>query len=353
VHKNDEIVFVGCYTPESGGEGEGIALMRRDQASGALIRHGLAATTPSPSFLTRHPELPVLYAVNELDEGTVSSWSVAEDGTLSPLAVQPTGGSHPCHLAVSGDGRHLLAANYGSGSVAVFPLGADGAPGERTDLAALDGRGPDPDRQEGPHAHMVAPDPFTPEVLVVDLGADRVRRYRLDPNSGRLSTQPTAVVTEPGTGPRHLTRHPDGALLIVGELGANLTWFRPDPEGGRLRAEGDVATSTGTAPVYPSEIVVGADGRFVHVANRGPDTVTTFAWDGKAATAVSEMPTGGQWPRHLALIGDHLYVANERSHTVSAFRVDPETGVPTPAGEPTRQPSPTCVLRWGPTIATS
>ena len=351
VPKNGEFVYVGCYTPESGGEGEGIALLSRDPATGALTGLGLAARTPSPSFLTRHPSLPVLYAANELADGTVSAWSVGDDGSLTPLASQPTGGQHPCHVAVSGDGRHLLAANYGSGSVAVLPLDPDGAPGERTDLLRLDGHGPDPDRQAGPHAHMVAPDPYSPEVLVVDLGADRVRRYRLDPVSGRLSTQPTAVVTEPGTGPRHLTRHPDGTLLLVGELSASLTWLRPDPSGGRLRVEGDVATSTGSAPVYPSEIVVGADGRFVYVGNRGPDTVSAFAWDGGGATPVAEVPTGGQWPRHLALLGDHLYVANERSHSVTTFRVDPESGVPTPQGEPTAQPSPTCILRWAPTIA--
>jgi 6-phosphogluconolactonase (cycloisomerase 2 family) len=353
VHINGEFVFVGCYTSSGGGEGEGIALLSRDPATGALSSRGVVARTSSPSFLTRHPVLPVLYAANELDDGTVSSFSVAEDGSLTPLQVRSTAGEHPCHLAVTADGRHLLAANYGSGSVAVFPLDDAGVPGERTDLAALDGKGPDPDRQAGPHAHMVAPDPYSPEVLVVDLGADRVRRYRLDPVSGRLSTQPTAVVTEPGTGPRHLVRHPDGALLLVGELGANLTWFRPDPDGGRLRAEGDVPTSQGTAPVYPSEIVVGADGRFVYVGNRGPDTVSTFAWDGATATRVSEVPTGGEWPRHLLLAGDHLYVANERSHSVSVFRIDPETGVPTPAGEPVHQPSPTCILRWVPTITAS
>jgi 6-phosphogluconolactonase len=353
VHINGEFVFVGCYTSESGGEGEGIALLTRDPVTGALGAPVVAARTPSPSFLARHPVLPVLYAVNELDDGTVSSFAVAGDGSLTPLGVRSTAGEHPCHLAVSADGRHLLAANYGSGSVAVFPLDDAGVPGERTDLAALDGKGPDPDRQAGPHAHMVAPDPYSSEVLVVDLGADRVRRYRLDPVSGRLSTQPTAVVTEPGTGPRHLARHPDGALLLVGELGANLTWFRPDPDGGRLRAEGDVTTSAGTAPVYPSEIVVGADGRFVHVGNRGPDTVTTFAWDGVAATVVSEVPSGGAWPRHLVLVEDHLYVANERSHSVSVFRIDAETGVPTLSGEPTAQPSPTCILRWVPTIAAS
>ena len=74
------------------------------------------------------------------------------------------------------------------------------------------------------------------------------------------------------------------------------------------------------------------DGRFVYVANRGPDTVSVFAWNGESATLIAEVPTGGEWPRHLALIDDHLYVANERSHTVTVFRVDPDTGIPRAAG---------------------
>lgn len=346
VSTNSEFLFVGCYTGESAGEGEGIALLRRDRATGALTRLGVVARTPSPSFLAAHPDLPVLYAVNELDTGTVSAFSVAHDGALTPLAVRETGGQFPCHLAVSSSGRHLVTANYGSGSVAVFPLDADGAPGEHSDLLQLHGQGPDADRQDGPHAHLVAPDPYGADVLVTDLGADRVARLRLDPVAGRLTAAEDAVVAAPGTGPRHLVRSPDGALLLVGELAANLSWYRPDPSDGRLRAEGAVPTSTAAGPVLPSEIVMGRDGRFIQVANRGPDTVSTFAWDGETATPVAEVPTGGRWPRHIALLGEHLYVANERSHTVTTLRVDPDSGVPRPQGEPTHQPSPTCVLRW-------
>src|ERR1043165_9681083 len=88
---NAEFVYVGGYTGDKGGEAEGIALLRRDPASGVLTRLGVAARTPSPSFLAQHPTLPILYAVNELDaDGTVSAFTVAADGELAPLAVQPT-----------------------------------------------------------------------------------------------------------------------------------------------------------------------------------------------------------------------------------------------------------------------
>ncbi|MEV4706488.1 lactonase family protein [Actinoplanes sp. NPDC049316] len=343
---NDEYVFLGCYTGESGGEGEGIVLLRRDVTTGSLTRLGVVARTPSPSFLAQHPTLPVLYAVNELTAGTVSAFAVAEDASLTPLAVQPTGGSAPCHLAVTADGRHLVVANYVSGDVSVHPLDADGAPGERSDLLGLDGEGPVADRQEGPHAHMVAPDPNGADVLVSDLGSDRVWRTRLDPVSGRLTLVGPAVVAEPGTGPRHLLRTADGALLLVGELTGDLSWYRPGA-GGELERDGGVVVSA-SRPNQPSEVTTGRDGRFVYVANRGPDTVTVLAWEPEGATVVAEVATGGSWPRHMALLSDHLYVANERSHSVTVFRVDPDTGVPTAQGEPVAESSPTCLLSWVP-----
>ena len=344
-----DFVFVGCYTPEGGGKGEGIALLHRDPKTGDLTGYGVVAATRSPSFLAAHPSLPVLYAANELDAGSVSAFSVAADGTLAELAVRATGGSHPCHLAVTADGRHLLAANYASGSVSVHPLDPAGVPGERYGLLELDGRGPDPQRQEGPHAHMVAPDPAGPGVLVVDLGSDRVWRCRLDPVSGRLTGLAPALVAAPGTGPRHLLRSADGTLLLVGELGADLSWYRPGADG--LERLGDTAASAAEGTVYPSELAMSSDGRFVYVANRGPNTLSVFAWSDRVATLVAEVPTGGDWPRHLLLIDDHLYVANERSHTVTVFRLDPQTGVPVAQGEPIAAPSPTCVLRWRPSVS--
>ena len=282
-------------------------------------------------------------AWRELPAGTVSAFAIGSGATLSPLAVRETGGAEPCHLAVTPAGGHLLVANYSSGSVAVFPLDADGVPGERSDLLTLAGSGPVGDRQEGPHAHMVAPEAYGSDVLVCDLGSDHVWHTRLDPVSGRLTLVGPAVAADPGTGPRHLLRTSDGALLLVGELAAELSWFRPSASGALVR-EGVERSGSGK-PNQPSELVTGADGRFVYVGNRGPDTVAVFSWDGVAATPVTEVATGGTWPRHLALISDHLYVANERSHTVTILRIDPESGVPQATEEPLATGSPTCVLR--------
>ncbi|MDG4828881.1 lactonase family protein [Solwaraspora sp. WMMD1047] len=339
-----DIVYFGCYTQAGGGRGAGIAAARRDPASGALTPLGTVADTPSPSFLARHPELPVLYAVNEVTEGTVGAWAVGPDGKLSPLGERSTGGDSPCHVAVTPDGGHLLVTNYGSGSVAVFPLDLAGVPGDRSDLVTHDGHGVDPDRQAGPHAHQVSPDPAQGPVLAVDLGTDRVYRYDLDPVAGRLRPSGQPVRTPAGTGPRHLARHPDGQRwYLVGELSATVLVYHLDGAGG-ARELGRVPASSRSGHVQPSEVAVGRDGRFLYVANRGVGTIAVFALDGELPRQVAEVPTGGHWPRHFAIIGNHLYVTEERADLVTRFAIDPETGVPVPAGAPLELPSPTCVL---------
>ncbi|MEH0842900.1 lactonase family protein [Micromonospora sp. CPCC 205711] len=338
------IVHIGGYTAEGGGRGDGIVAARRDPDSGELTPLGTVAVTANPSFLVRHPTLPVLYAVNELPEGEVSAFAVGERGELSPLAVRATGGAEPAHLAVAPDGRHLFVANYGGGSVAVLPLDERGVPGERSDLVVHEGHGPDPERQEKAHAHMVSPDPGRGPLLAVDLGTDSVYRYDLDAASGRLVPRAPRVRTGSGTGPRHLARHPDGRRCwLAGELDATVTAYDLTPEGA-LHQRGRVDASERAGHVQPSEITVGPDGRFLYVGNRGVGTVSVFALDGELPRLVAEVETGGEWPRHFVLTGPHLYVADERADMVRVFRVDPSSGVPVPVGEPVPVFSPTCVL---------
>lgn len=337
------IVHIGGYTAQSGGRAAGIVAACRDPASGELTPLGTAAVTASPSFLVRHPVLPVLYAVNELSEGQVSAFRVAPDGDLAPLGVQPTGGAEPCHLTVAPDGRHLFVANYGGGSVAVFPLDPTGVPGERTDLVHHEGHGPDPERQEKAHCHMVSPDPGAGPLLAVDLGTDSVYRYDLDAASGRLVPRAPRLRTPAGTGPRHLARHPDGRRCwLVGELDGTVTAYDLTP-GGALHQRERVDASGRAGHVQPSEVAVGPDGRFLYVGNRGVGTVAVFSVAGGSPRLVAEVDTGGEWPRHLALTGGHLYVADERADMIRIFRVDPDTGVPAAVGEPVPVASPTCV----------
>lgn len=328
------LVFVG-----SSALGNRICAFTTDPTG--LVPAGDPVPETAPSFLVRHPRLAVLYAACSVDDGAVTAYAVDLDGGLRPLSRAPSGGMEPVHLAVSADGRHLLCANWGGdGCVAVLPVGPDGALGQLTDVVR-----PDHSGQTHPHHVSVAGD----EVTVVYFSLGRLCGYRLT-GTGQLRPTWTAETADPLAGPRHLVRHPAGPRYVSDELASTVSVFLADPATGALRWHRSRRATT-RAPIsigrnHPSEVAVSADGRFVYLGNRGPDTVAVFAVEGDDLRLLGEAPTGGLFPRHLALAGDRLYVANEWSHDVTVLRVDAASGRLAPGGAAGRVTSPTCVLPW-------
>jgi 6-phosphogluconolactonase (cycloisomerase 2 family) len=278
----------------------------------ALRPSGPRVPAAAPSFLAAHPRLPIVYAVSELDQGAVAAF--ARD-SLTALGSLETGGSQPCHVAVTPDGRHLACANYGSGSAAVFALAPDGTLDRRTELVRHSGSGPNPDRQEGPHCHEVV---LTDDHAdVVDLGIDQIVHYGLS-DAGRL-TPAGASRTPAGHGPRHFVTHPDGRRFVTDELSSTVTTYD---------ARFEVVDSYAATLVepsgdnLPSELLLSGNARFLYVANRGNNSITTFAVGSHGLTAVDEVATGGVWPRHMVIVEGTLLVAGERSNTVTALPLD-------------------------------
>ncbi len=317
-------LLIGAYTPDKG-SGTGIAVI--DDGDVASI-----VPAESPAWLARHPSLPVLYAVSETETGGVAAWALTDGVPSMLLGTGESGGADPCHLTVERTGRFLVTANYTGGSVAVHALAGDGRIGARTDLVAHERHGSHP-RQGSPHPHMVRQ--AGPSLLVSDLGGDAVYRYRLD-DDGKLH-RATIIDVPAGSGPRHMLPVGD-RWYVTAELSGRLLVF----DGG-WEPLGEVPLSRSPQLSQASEVAAGADGRFLYVGNRGPNTVTVFALDGDLPRYVAEVPTG-DWPRHLLVDGGNLYVANERSNEVMIMGIDPATGVPGLTGT-IRTPSPTCVLR--------
>jgi 6-phosphogluconolactonase len=296
----------------------------------------------NPAFLAAHPNGNWLYAIDEADEGSVTAFAIDENDGLKKLNTQSTGGSITAQLVVDPSAKFLLSVNYGSGSVAVHPLNSDGSIGERTDLVQHYGEGPEKERQEGPHAHVVRFAPDGRYALVADLGIDQLITYALaDSKLNRV----TATQLPPGTGPRHLVFGPDNSVYAVGELDSTIRGFAYDPESGELTAVGVLPATIDQNGVrnYPSEIAISDDGRFCYVANRGRDVITAFAVSGGTVRAKADVPVGGEWPRHLATAGDRLWVANQNSGNLTAYTLD-RFGIPQPAGESLQVNAPACIL---------
>ncbi|MEU6863425.1 lactonase family protein [Streptomyces sp. NPDC046876] len=345
------LVYIGSFTSAGG---RGITTAAVDPVTGALTPLSATDALADPSYLALHRDTGVLYAVSETEQGAAGAFRPTPDGLTALGPAVRVGGSGPTHLSVAG--RRLLTANYTSGSVSSLALDADGRLCGPAAVLAHRGGGPDPSRQERPHAHQVLSDPSGRWVLSVDLGTDSVRVCAADPATGSLRLQGETALRA-GTGPRHLAFHPEGEVLyVVHELEPQLTVCRWHPGAGRVEAGAEVPIPSEASPggggtqgvrAYPSAVVASPDGRFVWVAVRGTDVIAAFSLaDGpERPRPTAGVPCGGSWPRDLAVdpAGRRLYAANERSGDVSWFDVDPLTGRPQPAGS-VAVPAATCVV---------
>ncbi|MFD7002507.1 lactonase family protein [Streptomyces mirabilis] len=336
-------LFLGTYTSVQGG-GKGIGLATYDPATGAVTATGTLTGIGDPSYLATHPKGHTLYAVDERPEGAVTAVRLADSRVLG---TRSTGGSGPCHLSVHPSGRWLLSANYTSGSVAVHPVDASGALGERTDLVTHSSPAPGPG-QDGPHAHQFVTSPDGGHVLAVDLGTDTVYTYRLDQSKGTL-TEVSQAHTRPGAGPRHLTFHPDGRFAyLVNEVDNTVVVCAYDPASGRLTPGDPQSTGTGAGTNYPAQILVTSNGSYAYLANRGHNSLTRYGVEAAGARLrlLDTVPVGGDFPRHLAFSPDErlLFTANQRSSTVSVFHVEGASGELRLAGKPFASPVAVCAL---------
>jgi 6-phosphogluconolactonase (cycloisomerase 2 family) len=336
-------LFLGTYTSAEGG-GTGIGRATYDPATGRITGTGTITGVGDPSYLALHPNGRTLYAVNERENGGVTGVRLPKNEVLG---TRGTGGAGPCHLSVHPSGRWLLSANYTSGSVAVHPIDASGALGERTDLVTHSSPAPGPG-QEGPHAHQFITSPDGGHVLAVDLGTDTVYTYRLNPSKGTL-TEVSQAHTRPGAGPRHLTFHPGGRYAyLANEVDNTVAVCAYDPATGRLTPGDPQSTGTGEGTSYPAQILVTSNGSYAYLANRGHNSLTRYAVeaDGARLKLLDTVPVGGDFPRHIAFSPDGtlLFAANQRSSTVSVFHVDGRSGELRLAGEPFASPIAVCAL---------
>jgi 6-phosphogluconolactonase len=174
-------------------------------------------------------------------------------------------------------------ANYETGSVCVLPIERDGRLGEATDTVQFSGSGPVPDRQEGPHAHMVVPSPGRSFILAVDLGTDRLMAFRLDRERGALSpiVSPWTQMP-PGAGSRHLVFHPHLPFAyVICELQSAITVYQYEERQGAFEALQTISTLPDdfTGQNLGAEIKIAPSGRFVYASNRGHDSLAIYAVD--------------------------------------------------------------------------
>ena len=347
-------VYFGTYRSSTS---HGIYLSSLNSTTGQLSPPVLAAEAMNPSFVALHPSGKFLYAVSEVSDfqgkpvGTVSAFSIdPATGMLKLLNQRPSAGAGPCHLIVDKSGTNVLVANYGGGSVAVLPIGADGLLKESTSMMQHHGKSVDPGRQEGPHAHSVNLDAANRYAFVADLGLDKVMIYLFDPEKGLLTVnEPPSASLAPGSGPRHFAFHPSRRFAFVNnEMTSTVTSFAYEETRGTLTEIQTITTLPKPhAGNSTAEVVVHPNGKFLYVSNRGHDSLAMFLIDEETGrlTVNGHQSTGGKVPRNFNIdpTGQFILAANQSTNNVVVLKIDQATGKLTPTGNSIDVGSPVCV----------
>lgn len=349
------LMYVGTYTVRGS---KGIYAYRYDTVSGKIEDLGLAAETPSPSFVVVHPNRKFLYAVNETHDyqgqpsGIVSAFSIDEKtGKLTLLNQVASRGEDPCHISLDHTGKFVLVANYTGGNISVYPVQEGGRLGEASEFIQHHGSGPNHERQEKAHAHWIDLSADNRFALNADLGMDEIFVYRFDASKGKLApNDPPFAKVAPGAGPRHMAFHPNGRFAyVIDELNSTVTAFSYNAKAGMLRQLQSVSTlpKNFTGENSTAEVAVHPNGKFLYASNRGHDSLAVFAIDPARGTLkfVEHVSVKGKTPRHFEIdpTGKRLIVANQESDNIVEFAIDQATGKLTPTGVEIKVPAPVCI----------
>lgn len=349
----EPVVFVSAF---ASGEKTGIHAFGFDLEKGALKPLKRTTGVQSPFFIALSPDKRFLYSIDEFGgkANYVAAFAVeGRVGDLRPMNRQNTRGTASCFVEVDPTGRSVLVANYSSGNVSSFPLKSDGSLGEAVSFYQHSGSSADLERQKGPNAHCFVVSPDGRHALACDLGIDKVMIYTLDAATAKLTphaTQPFTKIT-PGSGPRHLTFHPNGKLVyVINELANTITVFDWNAADGTLKEKQTIATlpKDFTGKSYTADLKITPDGKHLYGTNRGHDSLASYriAADG-TLTLLTIQPSGGKGPQNLLITPDSrwLLCANMPGGNVVVFRIDPASGAITVKGDPVEVPMASCI-RW-------
>ncbi|GAA5903773.1 hypothetical protein JCM5296_003920 [Sporobolomyces johnsonii] len=224
------LLFAGGY----GSTSSGILTLEFDPAASppTLKVVARAEAGAAPTWLTFSEDGKTLYADDEWakPEGSITAFSVSEEGELTKLSTVSSGGLWPCHstLIPSVPSPRLVTANYKGASVSSIPLlpSGDLSRSSHQLISYLNTRppGPHPDRQEQDHPHGAHVDPRGLVCVVPDLGTDDLRILGIK-EDGQLEEVET-IALRPGDGPRHVLFNKRGDVLyVLNELDNSLTVF--------------------------------------------------------------------------------------------------------------------------------
>lgn len=348
--KDEYFMLVGTYT---GSGSDGIYVYRFDNSTGEC-KYVSSVKTSNPSYLAVSPNNKFVYSANEDAPGSVTSLSFdATKGQLSMINQVSSHGRHPCYITVDKTGRWVIVGNYSSGTIAVYPVQKNGSIGTSSDTVQHLGYSVNSERQESAHVHSTFLSKDNKFLYVPDLGMDKVMIYKFNNKIGKLSPASVPfVITEAGSGPRHIDIHPNGKYAyLMEELTGSISVYEIEKDGFLNLVQNISGLPPDfTGVVGSADIHVSPDGKFVYCSNRGESNTIGILQINPSNGQLSPVgyeSTLGKTPRNFNFdpSGNFLLVANQNSDEIVIFKRDKETGLLNDTGKRINVSKPVCI-KW-------
>jgi 6-phosphogluconolactonase len=325
--------FIGSYTRK---ESTGVRSFRFNEEEFIIEDF---YEVDDPSYLALSPNKDILYgSMRDGSSHGVFSMDLSR-GIVDKILFEKE--NTPCHVSVFGD--RLLASNYHQGLLDLYQL-EEGMVRRRLDQMCHEGHGPHEKRQEGPHVHFAMKNPHLDEVLVCDLGTDKVYRYEAKDTLVKIGE----ILLPKGSGPRHLVFSEKSRIVYVfSELSSEVFVF--DFQTGEYLLKQVVKTlpedfhreNTGAA------IRLTPDEKFLYVSNRGHNSITAFkVKENRLLEKVGTYASEGDHPRDFNITPDgcFLLVAHMITNNLTLFKIDKNTGELTLLKKGIKTPEPVSIV---------
>jgi 6-phosphogluconolactonase len=324
--------LLGSYTDS---EKEGIGFLNFNPDENIIAAQIIAPDIKNPSFVISNRAQTLVFSVEESggpNGGKVKSFKFdRQNNSLELLDTKDSFGGSPCYLALDPKEEFLVVANYSGGNFSAYKI--NNGMLEHVQTVNHEGQSVVSGRQDKPHVHSVVFHPDGEQLLVGDLGADKIFIYDFNPTYAvpfNPASQPYIEVN-PGSGPRHLAVHPDGkTVYLIHEMSAELGVYSYD-DGKMAKKQAVPLTGEGfIGNVGAAEVRISPDGKFVYASNRGDaNDISVFAIESDGTvTFVERVATGGETPRNFTITkdGEYLVAGNQGSGNIVVFERDQKTG---------------------------
>ena len=330
-------MLVGAYTANNNA---GLTVYKFNTQTGSTELVSKNNEVPNASFFTFTKDREKIYAVSEAgDQSRVYTLDFDKaTGKLTAIDHKPTLGADPCHISIDAKERFLVAANYTGGSISLFALDAKTKTPSTPLVIPFD---------KASHLHCTAFAPDGKSFFATDLGRDRMYQFDLTNKPLQANSNPIQIAQVPlnaGSGPRHLTFHPNKKwAYLINELSGCVTAFTYKK--GKLSSfqyiAADSVGAKGSADIHISK-----DGQFLYASNRlKADGIAIFKInkDGKL-TKVGYQNTA-KHPRNFTISpnGNFMLVASKEENVIEVYRIDKKTGLLHNIEKDIQITSPVCV----------